>query len=90
MADKAQWMGEVHSIEQLRDELRVKAALLRADLRDEVAALEKQWAKLEGELKPVREAVGSSTREIGASTVELLKTIRAGFERVRAAARSHA
>ena len=87
MADH--WMSEVHGIEQLRDELRVKAALLRADMRDELAALEKQWAKIERDLEPVREAVGATAKEVGASTMELLKTVRAGYERVRAAARSH-
>ena len=89
MSKNSQWMGDVQSIEQLRDELRVKAELLRADLRDELAVLEKQWAKVERDIKPVREAVGTTAREVGASTMAVLKTVRAGYERVRAAARSH-
>jgi hypothetical protein len=89
MSKDSHWMAEVRSIEQLRDELRVKAALLRADLRDDLAVLEKQWANVERELEPVREAVGTTVREVGASTIALLETLRAGYERVRAAARSH-
>jgi len=90
MSKDSRWMTEVESIEQLRDELRVKAALLRADLRDELATLEKQWANVEREIAPVRDAVGTTVREVGASTTALLRTLRAGYERVRAAARSHA
>jgi hypothetical protein len=89
MSDEIHWMSELHGVEQLRDELRVKAALLGADLRDEVAALEKQWAKVERDLEPVRNAAGTTVREIGSSTRELLKTVRAGYERIRAAACTH-
>jgi hypothetical protein len=90
MSDNSHWMGDVRSIEQLRDELRLKGALLRADLRDDLASLERRWAKVERDLEPVRNAVGTAARDVGASTKELLKTVRLGYERIRAAARTHA
>jgi len=89
MTNDSQWLRDVQGIEQLRDELRVKAALLRADLRDEMAALEKQWARIEHELAPLRAAAGTTAREIGTSTVALLKTVRTGYERIRDAAKGH-
>ena len=90
MSDDSHWMREVQTIEQLRDEIRLKSALLRADLRDDFASLERRWTKLERDLEPVRTAVGTAARDVGTATKELLETVRAGYERIRAAARTHA
>ena len=88
MSERGHWLGDVDSIQQMRDELRVKAALLRADLRDQWERLEKQWGEVERDLRPVRDAVGATAKEIGASTAQLLTTLRAGYARIRDAVRS--
>jgi hypothetical protein len=77
------WLSDWTSIAQLRDELRVKAHLLRADLRDEWNALEKRWETLERETRPVRDAVGASARELGSSTRALLTSVGQGYRRIR-------
>ena len=90
MSDRSHWMNDLKSVEQMRDELRLKAHLLRADLRDQWDRLEKQWAALERDLRPVRDAVGTTAKEVGASTGEVLKTVRAGYARIRDAIRGGA
>jgi hypothetical protein len=88
MSERPHWMNDVKSIEQMRDELRLKAKLLKADLHDQWERLEKQWHHLEHDLQPVREAVGTTAKELGGSTKELLETVRAGYARIRDAVRS--
>jgi len=88
MTDRSHWMSDVTSVRQMRDELRLKAHLLRADVRDQVERLEREFARIEHELRPVGEAVEASAKEIDASTRELLKTVRDGYARVRDAVRA--
>ena len=83
MSERAQFMNDVTSVRQMRDELRLKAHLLRADLGDQLERLEGEFAKLEREFKPVGDAVGATAKELDASTRELLKTVRAGYVRIR-------
>ncbi len=83
MAERPQWMNDVKSVRQMRDEVRLKANLLRADLRDQLERLEKQWGELERDLRPVGEAVGASAKELSASARDLLKTVQAGYARIR-------
>ena len=82
MSERAHWMNDVASVRQMRDELRLKAHLLQSDLRDQLERLEHEYAKLERELRPVGEAVTASAKEVDASTRALLKTLRAGYDRV--------
>jgi hypothetical protein len=88
MTERAHWMNDVTNVRQMRDELRLKAHLLRADLRDQVDRLEHEFTRLEHELRPVGDAVGTTAKELNASTRELLKTLRAGYGRVRDAVKA--
>ena len=88
MTDRAHWMNDLTSVRQMRDELRLKASLLRADLRDQLEKLEHDFTALERDLKPVGHAVGDTARELCASTRELLKTVGAGYARIRDAVKS--
>jgi hypothetical protein len=88
MTERVHWMNDVASVRQMRDELRLKAHLLRADLRDQMERLEHEYTRLEHELEPVGTAVGTTAKELGASTLELLKTLRAGYVRIRDAVKA--
>ena len=88
MTERAHWMNDVASVRQMRDELRLKASLLRADLRDQLERVEHDFTKLEHELRPVGDAVETSAKELNASTRELLKTVRAGYARIRDAVKA--
>jgi hypothetical protein len=81
-------MNDLTSIRQMRDELRLKASLLRADLRDQLERLEHDFAKLERDVKPIGHAVGDTAKDLGASTRELLKTLGAGYARIRDAVKA--
>jgi hypothetical protein len=81
-------MNDLSSVRQMRDELRLKASLLRADLRDQVERLEHEFTQLERDLKPVGEAVGTTAKELDASTRELLKKLAAGYARIRDAVKA--
>ena len=59
MTERTHWMNDVTSIRQIRDELRLKAGLLRADLRDQLERLEHDFAKLERDGAHVCSAPGS-------------------------------
>ena len=88
MTDRAHGMNEVTSVRQMRDELRLKANLLRADLRDQLDRLEHDFTALERELRPIGHAVGDTAKELGGSTRELLKTLGAGYARIRDAVKA--
>ena len=88
MTERTHWMNDVTSVRQMRDELRLKGSLLRADLRDQFDRLEHEFKKLENELRPVGDAVETSAKELGASTRELLKTLGAGYGRIRDAVKA--
>jgi hypothetical protein len=81
-------MNDLTSVQQMRDELRLKANLLRADLRDQWDRLEQQWVSLEREIRPVGDAIETTVEQLDASTRELLKTVRAGYARIREAVRT--
>ena len=83
MSDRAPWMNDVSSVRQMRDELLLKAHLLRADLRDQLDRLEHDFKTLERDLRPVGDAVGATVKELDTSTRNLLKTLRVGYERIR-------
>jgi hypothetical protein len=88
MTEREHWMNDVTSVRQMRDELRLKANLLRADLRDQWDRLEEQWGKLERDLRPVGDAIGTTIEQLDSSTREVLKTVRAGYARIREAVRT--
>ena len=88
MSEQTHWMSEIKSLGQLRDEIRLKAHLLRADLKDEVDRLETAWQRLNRELQPVKGAAAESAKELGSSTRQLLVSVRHGYERIRDALRA--
>lgn len=83
MTDRAHWMNEVTSVRQMRDELLLKANLLRADLRDQLESLEQRWLEIERDLRPVGSAVGATAKELDGSARDLLHTLKTGYTRIR-------
>ena len=88
MSERMHWMSEIKSLGQLRDELRLKAHLLRADLKGDMERLETQWQRLNRELEPVKDAAAESAKELGSSTKQLFTSLRHGYERIRDAVRT--
>jgi hypothetical protein len=88
MSDTTRWMNEVGSIRQMRDELQLKAHLLRADLRGELERLEHDLVRLERDLHPIGTAIGTTAKELANETQVLLKDVQAGYVRIRDAVRA--
>jgi hypothetical protein len=87
MTERTHWMREIKSLAQLRDEIRLKAHLLRADLRDEFNRLETEWQRLNRELEPLKDAAAESAKELSFSTRQVFRSLRHGYERIRDAMR---
>lgn len=70
-------------LEQQRDELRVKAALGKAEVRDEWDELEEKWDKLKRKLKAAGEEVDEASDDVKAAASMLMEELKKGYARIR-------
>jgi hypothetical protein len=68
---------------QLRDELRLQAHLGKAEMRDELQALEPKWHELRMKLEKAEDATIETGEYVGAATRLLMDELRDGYERIR-------
>ncbi len=80
------WMSDVKDLGQLRDELKLKAHLLKSELKDQWNDLEKKWDELGSQMHPVKEAAGESAKELGSAMESLVAALKKGYERIKEAA----
>lgn len=71
------------SIEQIRDEVALKAHLGKADANDELEKLEKKWDALKQQLKPYSDDIERMAGDAGAALELAAEELKAGFERIR-------
>ena len=71
------------SIEQLRDEIKLKAHLGKAEAVEEFDKLEKKWDSFLEQCKPVAEEAGKTAGNAGAALGLVADEIKAGYERIR-------
>lgn len=86
--DDREKQDAIERLERLGDEIKLKAHLLKAELRDEWAKHEHDLARLRAELAPVREAVGESAKDVGAAARLLFQSVKEGLEKIHAAVTS--
>ena len=84
MAD-TEWGKALEGLEKARDEIKLKAHLLKSDLKDEWAKLDHDFDRLRAELAPVKRAAGESAKEVGAAARLLMDSVKEGFEKIRGA-----
>lgn len=77
------WMSDVKNLDQLRDELKLKAHLLKAELQDQWSDLEKKWEELSGHMQPVKTAAGESAKDVGSAVESLVAALKKGYERIK-------
>ena len=70
-------------IEQLRDELKLKAHLGKAEARDELEKLEKKWDAFLKEYKPVADEAEKTAKNTVAALGVAAGELKAGYERIR-------
>ena len=82
--------SEIEKLEQLRDELRVRAHLFKADAKKEFGELERKLQKLrrDADASPVKRAAEKSATEISDATKLLYDTVKDGFTRIRKSLKS--
>lgn len=71
----------------LRDELRVQAALAKAETRERWEWLELRWNELEGRVERLAEASGEALEDVQEAAQGLIEEIGDGYERISGAAR---
>lgn len=71
------------SIEQLRDEIKLKAHLGKAEAKDELEHLEKKWDGFLAEYKPLTDEAGKTAENAGAALALTAEEIKAGYKRLR-------
>ena len=71
------------ALKSQRDELALKVHLGKADAKDEWERLEKKFAALTAQMKPVGKVVGETAGDVGSALELAAEEIKKGFERLR-------
>jgi hypothetical protein len=74
---------ELQGLRRLRDELRVRLHLGRAEARDRFQALEKDLEHVEGRLKLIRDETREDLEEIREASRLLLEELKHGYQHLR-------
>lgn len=76
---------ELESLQTVAEELRLKAALARADLKSELDSLESKLRRAQEDLVRTGEHVKAPLHELESAARSLFAEVRVGFERLRKA-----
>lgn len=82
---KSSLTRELDSLQKIADELRLKAALARADLKSELSRLETVLHRAHEDVVRMGEHLKAPLHELEAAVRSLLTEVRTGFERLRKA-----
>ncbi|MDR3607662.1 MAG: hypothetical protein P4M08_09810 [Oligoflexia bacterium] len=81
--------SDFKDIEKLRGELMVQSHLFKAEAREQFERMEKEWKKLDAELRPAISAASKATQEVGAATQLLADSLREGYGRIKKSLNLH-
>ena len=71
------------SVEQLRDEIKLKAHLGKAEAKEELEELERKWHSFLAEHKPLVDEAGKTAANAGSALALVGEELKAGYERMR-------
>lgn len=71
------------NIEQLRDEINVKAHLGKLEAKDALAELEKKWDSLQVQYKPVADEAGKTAQKTREALGFVADELKEGYDRIR-------
>jgi lipid II:glycine glycyltransferase (peptidoglycan interpeptide bridge formation enzyme) len=77
---KVNFKREIDALITIRDELKVKAHLAKADIKDEINRLETKWQRVEEELK---RGASHMNESLGENTKELVKELRERYDMLK-------
>ena len=81
--DRSEFRELAEKLERQRDELKVKAALAKAEARDEWNELEEKWDRLKGRLRAAGEEVDDASEDVRAAASMLMEELKKGYDRIR-------
>jgi hypothetical protein len=82
---EGQQLDRISQLKQLRDELRLKAHLAKADIKDEWERAEAKWHQLRQELPRIDDAKDDAIEALSGSAKRLATEIRQAYTRIRGA-----
>ena len=71
------------AIEQLRDEIKLKAHLGKAEAQEELAKLDTKWNDFLDQYKPISKEAGKTMDNAGEALGLVGEELKAGYERIR-------
>ena len=71
------------NIEQLRDEIKLKAHLGKAEAKDELEKLEEKWKQLQEKYQPVANEIGTTAEKAAVGLTAAANEIKEGFKRIK-------
>ena len=74
---------ELDALQTLRDELKLKAHLAKADVKDELSRLETKWERVEQELKRSAGQMKQPLEALGQDAKSLVRELKQGYEGVK-------
>lgn len=79
---KERLMKEFEEIKTMRDEMRVKAHLARADLKDQIDKLERRWPEVETAAREVEKLSAQAGETIAKTAKDLFDEVRDAYTKV--------
>ena len=84
MTDETRTFDEMkEAIEQLRDEIRLKAHLGIAEAKDELGKLDRKWDTFVTDSKPFTNEAGKTVKNVGTALGLVAEELKEGYERIR-------
>lgn len=74
---------ELDALRTVRDELKLKAHLAKADLRQELATLETRWQQVEQDVRRTAANTKEPLQAIGQKLEQAVRELKQGFESVK-------
>ena len=75
--------GIESNIDQLRDEIRLKAHLGKAEAKEELEKLEEKWKQIQEKYQPVADEIGTTAENAVVGLTEAANEIKEGFKRIK-------
>ena len=78
----------IRNLSEVRDQLKLQAHLLQAELKDLWIELEEKWDKLQEHLQRAAVAAKDSRHDVSDATDSLAEALKKGYEQVKNALKS--
>jgi predicted nucleotidyltransferase len=80
---KLDFTQELDAARTIRDELRLKAHLAKADIKDELQRLEARFHQIEEDVQRTRDHLKEPAEAIGQKSVAIVRELRTAMETIR-------